>query len=506
MRGGIDVRLPHVRQFPDSPLDVLNCVPHVGGYAFGPGWARLGNVIDAVANGRVNHLTGFAVSGETTYTVAVCGLRFLELVSGTWTSRQNGTNFSMGANDHADTAFWIPTDRLLVFAPLTGAANAPRQWTGSGNISTVGASIRNARWGELFGNRILLGGTWDSDGTYRPTRVYRSSDGSITATFPAEFTDFTQSSWPVMNVKRLGQMLIVYKQYTIGVLQINSGENLDLEPFLPDEVPANIGLALPEALVSGGRGHFFLGNENIYLLQGLHEPIPVGSPIMQLLHGDRFAAGSFALAGYDVGFPERESHFLLTNVGTGANDATIGPNTTAVTYQMFMMDWDTKGWSRHELTTIPRAAGSYFTRYGYLDVAPVSRIAALIGLDSGAADSAAFEFDYSNAQRVGAAVTAEILSPIFHLGDPFVSKVVGDVWLGFKRKTTGNLTLTWYVAQDIGDIPGAGAGQSKAVTIAMDGTTGPRSVNLSGRIHQFKLTSTDLFDFDRVFFKYGIRN
>lgn len=490
-RTGINLQLPHHGPLPTRCLDAVNCVITPGGIVGGPGWAALGNEI-LTANGGIRTLGGFALSTESNFTFCVTTTQFNELVSGTWTERQDANNLSYNTNAHPRFVQW--NDILYIAVPATGTANALMQWTGTGDITRVSGSPRNAGGIELAGNRLLTALTYDADGTLRSTRVYRSGDGAPTSWAGADFFDFTQSPSPVMRILRLGQELMVYKLDSVALMHLTSS---DATPFEPDEIPGNVGLALPDAIARGGAYHFWMGQEDVYLMRGGEYPEAIGEPITELLH-DNFGTGSFVLAGYDRRSPQREGFFLLTNVANAAGDA--GPNSPALTYMYLHYDITSRQWTRGELTNIPRAFGNYYPRFGFIDAAPIVSEAALIGLDS-TNGSTAYELNYATANRAGSAFTREFWSETFDLGDPFATKLISDVWPIVKRRSTGIISLGIYKSDSPNAVP---ALVGSALSFALDGTASIRQANAKGRVFQFRGFATNDFDCAGFAFRAGV--
>ena len=482
MRGGINTRLRHYEDFPTRPLDLFNVLPDLDGYTSAPGWAIQGAEI-ASSNGSVNHLAAFGTTVETSFIIAVTTKKFYELSSGTWTSRQDANNFTMNATDHVHTSFY--NDIFYVGIPASASANALSQWTGSGNISRVAGSPRNARWVEWFGNYLVTGGTWGGS-TYNATRIYRSAQGDP-VTHPGDYTDLVATPYPVMNMYTIGQMLVCYKQYGVSVLHITGD---DLLPFEPDQIPNRAGLAMSEAIGVGGDYHVYMSDNNFYKFDGLSAPEPIGIEIVSLVH-ENLAAGSAVIGGYDVFSPQREAFYFLTNVALAAD--AVGPNSAAATNGYWVWHVPTKSWARGDVgANAPHAFGKYYSRYGFLDEAPISRLVSNIALDSSGGTSV-FAFDHTLATRAGATVTRRILSTIAHMGDPFTQKTAIEAIPIIKQQSSGTLTLSWKIANQMGAKPS----ERRSVSFDMTGATSPAVIplNCTGYYHQFEITSTALFDY-----------
>ena len=494
IRGGMDTQREQYESLPLHAIDLLNVVPRPDGYVGGPGWSIVGNEIVSATHGIVNHVTGFAKADEGNFTMCVTATRTMENTAGVWTNRQGATALTLGANAHA-TSVWY-NDELFFGYPASGAANAPKKFTTSGsNVAAIAAAMFNAGDVEIFGNRLVSARVWNASDVYLPYDVYRSADGAP-GTHNAEFYRASQSPSVIMRIMRLGQQLMIYKQHSIDLLHISGGEQVDVQPYEPDELPGNVGLALHDAVVAGGAYHFFLGNEDIYLIRAGELPQPIGGPVIQIIR-DALAAGSFVLAGYDNRSSQNEGFYLLTNVATAANLKTIGPNAPALTYMYLFFDLATKTWSRGELTNIPRAAGNYYTRFGFLDAAPISQTAMLMGLDS-TNGSTVYDLDFTVTTRAGAAFTPRIITTIADFGDGFLYKQWADIWPIFKRRSSGTCTISVKAANTPGEVPA----EVRSLTFAMDGTQSPRQINYSARFLQLDITfNTNDFYFQGVALK-----
>lgn len=202
--------------------------------------------------------------------LAITNTKAYRLVTGSYTSIQDATDFSTTANDRiaACTHFDASGSEIFIISNLL---DDMRKWTGSGTLQTLGGTPPKANLllhyrGYLLAGRVIESGNAD------PRKV-RFSALFNSESWPADnnFRLKTTTDWLVA-MKMLRDRAVIYKENSISMLDYVGG---GLVFDLTENYKTGIGPAGDDAVVrwgEQGERHFFIGYDtNIYEFDGIDD-------------------------------------------------------------------------------------------------------------------------------------------------------------------------------------------------------------------------------------------
>ncbi|MBP2651353.1 MAG: hypothetical protein H6Q74_2178 [Firmicutes bacterium] len=293
-------------------------------------------------------------------------------------------------------------------------------------------------------NFLLLGGTTE-DGNERPERVRWSCIGDIcawsiidddAARQEAGYGDFTSDPSYVQDMRPIGDYVVVYKERGIQVMYYVGGTtiwNLRSEIY-------GIGLLATKAIVSTGKQHIFIGNENLYSFD-LIEPKKIGDAIagefFRLLDPENMALTTgfyinttpevwFSFVSIDSldGYPDKALTFQPDIQAWSIRDL---PMTAFVQYKRVesltidTMNFTIDSWNT-EIDSSSNSANSPLTLCG---------------------DASGSVYQVTGNSFNDAAIDCYVTSKLFDFGDPFILKRLLRIQLATSRE--GDYGLPVYV-------------------------------------------------------------
>jgi hypothetical protein len=176
---------------------------------------------------------------------------------------------------------WTIVDNKVV---MTDSVKSPRSFDGttfgawSGSVTFVPTCIT------FFKDRVWCGRIVSAGTDYRTritwSRTLTHTDFTDRATSSSTFLDLPYSAGYIRRLVSMGSVLICYMTDAIWLLRPSqyAGDTL---PLVPERIESGgIGLVGMKAVAPWLRGHFFIGDDNIYYLSnaGLE---PIGTPVVK---------------------------------------------------------------------------------------------------------------------------------------------------------------------------------------------------------------------------------
>jgi hypothetical protein len=178
---------------------------------------------------------------------------------------------------------------------------APRKWDGSSPAlaNLTGATNYVSKWVQIFGERLCLYNLVDT-GTARTTRVRWSVVGNIetwtgSGSGFADISTHLASFDSIVRAEKLGSAVIIYGERSIAQQLYRADTD---NPFSFGMRVDGKGLSAPRALVNiEGKGHIFLGWEDVYSYDGGQSVTGIGKEITDEMFQDKHGNDQYLLHG-----------------------------------------------------------------------------------------------------------------------------------------------------------------------------------------------------------------
>jgi hypothetical protein len=241
---------------------------------------------------------------------------------------------------------------------MTNGKDAPKKWTGTGNIAALGGTPPIAKYVKKFKNYLVFGNTIET-GTNYPQRVRWSDTGLPESWTPgagsnAGYQDLTEGVDFITGLEILGDWLIVFKERSIYAAYLSGTPG---QIFAFDIKVDGTGCSAGATISPVKNFLFFMSYDNIYSFDGLNIA-SIGDNIKDELFSivNASAMGnSFSLVIESLD----EYHLFIPT----------GSNTTPDTE--FIYNYKLNSWTRAEKSSI--------TRTGYYTSLTVTTWASAIG-------------------------------------------------------------------------------------------------------------------------------
>ena len=155
-------------------------------------------------------------------------------------------------------------------------------WVGCGSLEVEGSSASDVTAGciEQYKDFLFIGNLKE-DGEAYPTRLrwsqwqnpflwHNNEDGSGMA----GYVDVNDIDGKIVNMKRIGDILAIYKEGGIVAVTYSGGDTV----FSKELITTRAGLVSPTAIVVLPHSHIFVSKDNIYQFDG-NTVVPIGDPI-----------------------------------------------------------------------------------------------------------------------------------------------------------------------------------------------------------------------------------
>lgn len=165
----------------------------------------------------------------------------------------------------------------------TSIADGTCHWEGAGSLELEGSSAvhMRAQYVEIYKGFFFVANT-EEDGESYPSRVrwsqwqnprlwHNNDDGSGLA----GYVDVNDTNGRILAIKKLGDVLYVYKEHSIVAITYTGDESTT---FSKELVTTEAGLIGPDAIVALPHEHVFVGKNNIYVFDG-NTVTPIGDAI-----------------------------------------------------------------------------------------------------------------------------------------------------------------------------------------------------------------------------------
>ena len=192
---------------------------------------------------------------------------------GTFTG--TSSDLVMGTNAEGKYVFTNGNDYVKCFNGTDQISNLSGMTNCEGGVTDIKAKCI------LYFNNILLVGNTVEDNTNFPQRIRWSQIGHIDqwandskGNGGAGYLDLSENIDVVLNMLSIQDYIVIYKEKSIHVMSYIGGDNIwNKRPAIND-----IGLLAPNAVVSNGTYHIFIGLDDIYSFD-LVTPTKIGTKI-----------------------------------------------------------------------------------------------------------------------------------------------------------------------------------------------------------------------------------
>lgn len=280
--------------------------------------------------------------------------------TGTLQGELNFKIFAPYKVDHAavttadSTKIVITTNRSVALAQYdnTGKITPVAMDSTSSAGSQFDIVITDAKVSRWYKNRLWIANTVEDGGVHRQ-RV-RWSDATSYLNFnsadvfrPENYIDLSDSMGEVLAIYPMGDLLIVYCSDAIYYGRATNLANLPYT-FVRINTP-NIGLVGQSAITPWIDGHYFVGQDDIYLLDAAQSLRRIGSPVLPLT-----LDVCYNKAGIDVRpDPANDRIVFLFPEDTSEDDL----NKLNVASKLFTLNYKTNGWSYLEASYVDSPTG-----------------------------------------------------------------------------------------------------------------------------------------------------
>ena len=216
----------------------------------------------------------------------------------------------------------------------TAITDGSCRWIGIGSDEVEGNSAKSVR-AQCIGDYkdFLFIANTEEDGSSYPSRLrwsqwqnprlwHNNEDGSGLA----GYVDVNDTAGKIMAVKKIGDILVVYKEDGIVAISYTGGDTT----FSKELITTQTGLIAPKAVVSLSHSHIFVGRDNIYQFDG-NSVMPIGDDIRKFFFKDLTSVLSV------VGFYNSESGDVIFAYNNTLEDTRV--LNKAITYNTFTHTW-----------------------------------------------------------------------------------------------------------------------------------------------------------------------
>lgn len=356
-------------------------------------------------------------------------------------------NFFSFAYPYLDTA----TDKILI---LTNGVDPIQKWTGTGACENLGGSPEIAKYVGYFGAATYehTFAAWITEaGSPYPQRIDMSD-----ATGPEDWSgvsyELLQTNDEITAIAALGSRLVIYKTNSITVAAPTpEADSTDPFDFEQDKI-STVGTPCGRTVCDFGGFHLFLGNDNIYMFNGISVQ-EIGTEIINTLKAElnsEFYHRVFA-------FPIREENLYCLAIPTAEEtDADGNVTKAAAEYpdKMYVYNYAEKTWTIWkfadnficqgfikkqyaptwaELKTLGTKINGMSMRWS--DLIAFANVASMIFGDE---NGNIYEFKSVYLDDDGTDIDASVTTKDFPINDPKHTFNLNEVNVGYKTQEDGS--------------------------------------------------------------------
>ena len=268
--GGMIANIPATDLPPTASPDMNNVF--VKGTVLGkrPGYLQWG--AGAVhATERVMGLFSTQDEDNATHFYAASQTQLKKYGSTDWSSAYSGPALTGGTERAMQ---WAVSQNSVIFSQ--GTNDVLRVPFGSTTYAVLNANCPPAYYLTRFADRVFIANTTESTAA-KPFRVRRSTAGDHTdwTGLGSGFTDLAEFPYHITGLRKHGPGMLVA---TEGAIWLATRTGVSAAPARFEPIVTDVGVFAPRTLESRGTDHFFMGNDNLYVLTG-NRAVPIGEPV-----------------------------------------------------------------------------------------------------------------------------------------------------------------------------------------------------------------------------------